>query len=180
MASKDGFSWTKADGLCAGIPCIGAIQPPSNVKDAETQFDVVVVGAGYSGLTAARDASVAGMWFRLIEFKIVWLLTYMPGLKVLLLEARDRIGGRSWSSNIEGYPYEMGGTWVYWGQATVWREIARYGMQDDLEISYDFSRGINKFLLANAQGTQDFTHDEEVSRPITRIVATALRSKQNS
>lgn len=59
----------------------------------------------------------------------------------------------------------MGGTWVYWGQATVWREIARYGMQDDLEISYDFSRGINKFLLANAQGTQDFTHDEEVCNP---------------
>lgn len=85
------------------------------------------------------------------------------GLKVLLLEARDRIGGRSWSSNIDGYPYEMGGTWVYWGQANVWREIARYGMQDELEISYDFSRGINQYLLANAQGTQHFSHDEEVS-----------------
>lgn len=85
-----------------------------------------------------------------------------PGLKVLLLEARDRIGGRSWSSNIEGYPYEMGGTWVYWGQATVWREIARYGMQDELEISHDFSRGINRFLLAGAEGTQSLTHNQEV------------------
>ncbi|OAA41821.1 Amine oxidase [Metarhizium rileyi] len=142
MTSKDGYSWTQADGLRAGIPCIGAIQPPSNVERAETEYDVLVVGAGYSGLTAARDSSTAG-------------------LKVLLLEARDRIGGRSWSSNIEGYPYEMGGTWVYWGQATVWREIARYGMQDDLEISYDFSRGLNKFLLAGVQGTQSFTHGEE-------------------
>lgn len=88
--------------------------------------------------------------------------TPRPGLKVLLLEARDRIGGRSWSSNIEGYPYEMGGTWVYWGQATVWREIARYGMQDELEISHDFSRGINRFLLAGAEGTQSLTHDQEV------------------
>lgn len=85
------------------------------------------------------------------------------GLKVLLLEARDRIGGRSWSSNIDGYPYEMGGTWVYWGQANVWREIARYGMQDELEISYDFSRGINQYLLAGATGTHRFSHDEEVS-----------------
>ena len=85
------------------------------------------------------------------------------GLKVLLLEARDRIGGRSWSSNIEGYPYEMGGTWVYWGQANVWREIARYGLKDDLEISQDFSRGINKFLLASFAGTQEFTHEESVS-----------------
>lgn len=91
------------------------------------------------------------------------LTAFLVGLKVLLLEARDRIGGRSWSSNIDGYPYEIGGTWVYWGQATVWREIARYGMQDDLEISYDFSRGVNQYFLASAQGTQRFSHDEEVS-----------------
>ncbi|KFY50298.1 hypothetical protein V496_09407 [Pseudogymnoascus sp. VKM F-4515 (FW-2607)] len=142
MASKDGFSWTKAHGLKAGVPCVGAIEPPSNLKGTDSRFDVIVVGAGYCGLTAARDASLSG-------------------LKVLLLEARDRIGGRSWSSNIDGYPYEMGGTWVYWGQANVWREIARYGMQDELEISYDFSRGINQYLLANAQGTQHFSHDEE-------------------
>lgn len=81
---------------------------------------------------------------------------------MLLLEARDRIGGRSWSSNIDGYPYEMVGTWVYWGQATVWREIALYGIQDELESSYDFSRGIDKFLLASTDGTQSFTHEEEV------------------
>ncbi|GAO16497.1 uncharacterized protein UV8b_06986 [Ustilaginoidea virens] len=141
MASRDGYSWTKATGLRAGVPCLGAIQPSSNVGD-DAHFDVIVIGAGYCGLTAARDASLAG-------------------LKVLLLEARDRIGGRSWSSDIDGYPYEMGGTWVYWGQATVWREIARYGMQDDLEISYDFGRGINRFLLSSATGTQSFSHEQE-------------------
>lgn len=61
MASKDGFSWTKADGLRPGIPCIGAIKPTTNYSDSVDKFDVIVVGAGYSGLTAARDASVAGM-----------------------------------------------------------------------------------------------------------------------
>lgn len=38
----------------------------------------------------------------------------LSGLKVLVLEARDRIGGRSRSSDIDGYPFEMGGTWVHW------------------------------------------------------------------
>lgn len=85
------------------------------------------------------------------------------GLKVLLLEGRDRIGGRSWSSNMGGYPFEMGGTWVYWGQPNVWREILRYQMQDELEVSYDFSRGVNQYFLASPDGTQKFSHEEEVS-----------------
>ncbi len=87
---------------------------------------------------------------------------WSKGLKVLLLEGRDRIGGRSWSTDIGGYPFEMGGTWVHWGQPHVWREISRYEMRDQIEISYDFSSGINQYLMVNAEGTQSMTHDEEV------------------
>ncbi|KAJ4319316.1 hypothetical protein N0V84_006400 [Fusarium piperis] len=143
MSSRDGFSWTQEQGLKPGVPCIGAIQPPTNLNNTSPDvFDVIVVGAGYCGLTASRDTSVSG-------------------LKVLLLEGRDRIGGRSWSSNIGGYPFEMGGTWVYWGQPNVWREILRYQMQDELEVSYDFSRGVNQYFLAGSDGTQQFSHEEE-------------------
>lgn len=60
MSSKDGYSWTKSQGLKAGIPCIGTVQPASNVEAADTDFDVIVVGAGYAGLTAARDTTLAG------------------------------------------------------------------------------------------------------------------------
>lgn len=87
------------------------------------------------------------------------------GLKVLLLEARDRIGGRSWSSDIEGYPFEMGGTWVHWGQPHVWREISRYQMRNELEGSFDFSRGVNHFELRTNQGSVKLSHEEEVSSP---------------
>lgn len=61
MTSKDGYVWTESSGVQNGVPSIGAIQPISKLSDSETDFDVIVVGGGYCGLTAARDASVSGM-----------------------------------------------------------------------------------------------------------------------
>jgi len=55
--------------------------------------DVVVVGAGPSGLTAARELKKAG-------------------LTVAVLEARDRVGGRTWTDTVDGAMLEIGGQWV--------------------------------------------------------------------
>jgi monoamine oxidase len=55
--------------------------------------EVVVVGAGFAGLTAARD-----------------LLQH--GHDVLVLEGRDRVGGRSSTAAIAGTPVDLGGTFV--------------------------------------------------------------------
>ncbi|WP_431902792.1 flavin monoamine oxidase family protein [Amycolatopsis thermoflava] len=72
--------------------------------------DVVVVGAGFAGLTAARE------------------LTHR-GTTVTVLEARDRIGGRTWTAERLGRPLELGGTWVHWTQPHVWAEISRYQLE---------------------------------------------------
>lgn len=150
MTSRDGFCWTKEEGLKAGVPSIGVISPPTNISSSEVLYDVVVIGAGYCGLTAARNAA-------------------LEGLRVLLLEGRDRIGGRSWSSNIGGYPFEMGGTWVHWGQANTWREMLRYKMANDVESSFDFSHGVNHFELNMLQGGYTMSHDQEVYSHIRTV-----------
>lgn len=72
-------------------------------------YDVIVVGAGFAGVTAAREL-------------------HHRGYRVVIVEARDRIGGRTWTENTLGRPLEMGGTWVHWVQPHVWAEMSRYGI----------------------------------------------------
>ena len=61
--SREGFQWTANTGLESGLPCIGVIETPQKIDFAQEVFDVVVIGAGYAGLTAARDTATAGLLF---------------------------------------------------------------------------------------------------------------------
>lgn len=56
--------------------------------------EVLVIGAGMSGLAAASELK-------------------KRNYDVIVLEARDRIGGRVWTSNALGTPLDLGGSWIH-------------------------------------------------------------------
>jgi putrescine oxidase len=77
---------------------------------AEVDVDVVIIGAGASGLTAATRLKAAGH-------------------SVAVLEARERVGGRLWTETIEGALLELGGQWVSPDQTALIETLDELGLE---------------------------------------------------
>src|SRR6266496_1681825 len=125
--------------------------------DADADADVVVIGAGFAGLVAARELGRAGFG-------------------VLVLEARDRIGGRTWTDRRLGHDLELGGTWVHWVQPHTWAEMTRYGREitrsPAVEEAYWLGAGgarrtgtLDEFMALIADGQQAIVDDVRAAIP---------------
>jgi monoamine oxidase len=78
--------------------------------------DVVVVGAGLAGLTAARRLTKAGR-------------------RVVVLEARNRVGGRTLNHALpDGHVADLGGTWIGPTQNAVAALAAELGLQTFAQV----------------------------------------------
>ena len=76
----------------------------------ERETDVVVVGAGFAGMIAARRLTEAGR-------------------SAVVLEARERVGGRTDTVDIEGTWVDLGGQWVGPGQDRLYKLAADVGVE---------------------------------------------------
>lgn len=77
-------------------------------------FDVVVIGAGAAGVAAGKRLKAAR-------------------LKALVIEARDRLGGRAWTvPTAIGKPVDLGCEWLHSADINPWSEIA-----EDLGFALD-------------------------------------------
>lgn len=72
-------------------------------------FDAVIIGGGMAGVTAARELGERGK-------------------RCVILEARNRLGGRTFSTEVFGERGDVGGQWMHWIQPHVWAELTRYGL----------------------------------------------------
>lgn len=59
-----------------------------------TRYDCIIIGAGWAGAIAARDLA-------------------NNDYKALVLEARDRVGGRAYTMELEGQNIDLGCSWIH-------------------------------------------------------------------
>ena len=109
----------------------------AEINDNAGDYDVVIIGGGFAGATAARELSLRGH-------------------RTLLLEARPQMGGRVFTLPIDDHNIDLGGTWIGWSQPHVWSEVMRYGLTIDESASAKAERAI---WLSNNQRTEGAVGD---------------------
>src|ERR1051326_6919658 len=87
--------------------------------------DVCVIGAGFAGLAAAYKLKQAGK-------------------SVVVLEARDRVGGKVYSHTLpDGTVLNMGGTWIGEGHERLYALVREFGLQTIRQ----YAQGDNLLIL---------------------------------
>ena len=93
-------------------------------------LNVLIIGAGAAGLAAGRKLKQAG-------------------INTVLLEGRDRVGGRVWTDyEMAAHPVELGGEWVLGDKAISCSLLSEFGLHRLGETKFDqYSAYINDQLL---------------------------------
>ncbi|MEO5665641.1 MAG: NAD(P)/FAD-dependent oxidoreductase [Nocardioides sp.] len=116
-----------------------------------TRHDTVVIGGGVTGLTAA------------------WRLTE-AGQDVVVLEARDRVGGRLRSERHDGSLFEIGGQWVSPDQEALIGLLDELGLETYSRHREGESVYVDRAGVARRFTGEDLPVDEQTGKEIERII----------
>ena len=100
------------------------------------ETEVAIVGAGIAGLTAASTLA-------------------REGVDVAVLEARDRVGGRTWNTEIGGEANELGGQWVAPYQSAMLATLEELG----IELFESYRAGEHVFIDPAGKSHRYAGHD---------------------
>lgn len=127
------------------LQVLAALSMPSGLvaaRSSATAADVLVVGAGVAGLSAARAL-------------------HERGYAVIVLEARDRIGGRIDTDHALGHAVDLGASWIHGIQGNPMARLARAAGAAWLATDFDVMalyRGrqrLDPAVLARAKAQAD-------------------------
>jgi monoamine oxidase len=133
------------------------------MAESSDEFDVVVVGAGAAGIAAGK---------RLAALRV----------RFILLEARDRLGGRAWTVRTDlGKPVDLGCEWLHSADINPWSDIALdAGFTLDKtppdwasRIAIHDGEAANRDWLA-ARDALDEAYERVALEPLDRAAATLL------
>jgi len=144
------FAWTPTRrGLIA--PAVTAVMasvlpaPTAIARPVHDGYDAVIVGAGYAGLAAARRLMLAGK-------------------SVIVLEAQDRVGGRTLNESIGGGAItELGAGYV--------------GPTQDELLKLAQNYGVETFPVFNCGNNVYFTNGQRFTYPFGSPFPTTWRPK---
>lgn len=104
-------------------------------QEIKGRTDAVIVGAGLAGLTAARELVQAGH-------------------EVTVLEARDRVGGRTLTHQLDdGERIDLGGQWIGPTQSHVLGLVEEFG----LEMAPQYDRGDDQLAVRGSVSNHEET-----------------------
>ncbi|MDX2078517.1 MAG: FAD-dependent oxidoreductase [bacterium] len=138
---------------------------------AQAQKTIIVIGAGASGIAAARELHDAGH-------------------NVIVLEARDRIGGRVWTdTRLANTPLDLGASWVHGISGNpVWDLVQEYAIPtqptdyedviiytpDGEELPDETVETLAELLDELLVAVDDIRQNDEDDRPLRDVVNLAL------
>ncbi|KAA3648258.1 MAG: FAD-binding protein [Chloroflexi bacterium] len=116
--------------LASACNAITSLGVEENQEDATDMDSILIIGAGMAGLAAGRQLQDSGH-------------------TVTILEGRNRIGGRVWTSRKwEDIPVDMGASWIHGVRGNPITELANQAGVKRVETDYD------DLILYNTDGQE--------------------------